>query len=64
MNLTIDDIPAWGPGAYTIRFDIYVTSANGNFWFSDYGWPSYDVGVCVDGECKAFIPLVLKNFGG
>ncbi|MGD2105614.1 MAG: SpoIID/LytB domain-containing protein [Anaerolineae bacterium] len=64
LSLTIDDIPDWGPDAYTIRFDIYVTSASGNFWFSDYGWPTYDVGVCVDGECKVFIPLVLKNYGG
>jgi hypothetical protein len=64
LNLTIDDIPNWGPGAYTIRFDINVTSAYGNFWFSDYGWPSYDVGVCVDGPCKVFIPLALKNYGG
>lgn len=62
VNLTIQDIPNWGPGAYTIRFDIYVTSAYGNFWFRDYGWPSYDVSVCVDGPCKVYIPLVLKNY--
>ena len=62
VNLTIQNIPNWGPGAYTLRFDIYVTSVYGNFWFSDYGWPSYSVGVCVDGPCKVFIPLVLKNY--
>lgn len=61
-NLTIQNIPNWGPGAYTIRFDIYVTSAYGNFWFRDQGWPSYNVSVCVDGPCKVYIPLVLKNY--
>ena len=62
VNLTIENIPNWGPGAYTLRFDIYVTSAYGNFWFGDSGWPTYDVSVCVDGPCKAFIPLALKNY--
>jgi len=62
-NLTISDIPNWGPGAYTLRFDIYVTSAYGNFWFGEY-WPSYDVQLCVDGPCKVFLPLVLKNYSG
>jgi len=56
VNLTIQNIPNWGPGAYAIRFDIYVTSAYGNFWFSDYGWPTYSVSVCVDGPCQVFIP--------
>ena len=62
VNLTIQNIPNWGPGAYTIRFDIYVTSAYGNFWFKDYGWPTYDVSVCVDGPCRVYIPVVLKNY--
>ncbi|GIV68706.1 MAG: hypothetical protein KatS3mg109_0184 [Pirellulaceae bacterium] len=62
VNLTIQNIPNWGPGAYTIRFDIYVTSAYGNLWFRDYGWPTYNVSVCVDGPCKVYIPLVLKNY--
>lgn len=61
MNLTIQNIPNWGPGAYTLRFDIYVTSANGNFWFSEQGWRTYNVSVCVDGPCKGFIPAVLKD---
>lgn len=62
VNLTIQNIPDWGSGAYTIRFDIYVTSAHGNFWFRDRGWPSYNVSVCVDGPCKVYIPLVLKSY--
>jgi len=62
VNLTMENIPNWGPGAYTLRFDIYGTSAYGNFWFGDSGWPTYDVSVCVDGPCKAFIPLALKNY--
>lgn len=62
VNLTIQNIPNWGPGAYTIRFDIYVASAYGNFWFRDHGWPSYNVSVCVDGPCRVYIPLLLKNY--
>ena len=62
VNLTIQNIPNWGPGAYTIRFDIYVTSASGNFWFSERGWRSYDVSVCVGGPCTGFIPAVLKDY--
>ena len=62
VNLTIQNIPNWGSGAYSIRFDIYVTSASGSFWFRDYGWPTYNVSVCVDGPCKVYIPLVLKNY--
>lgn len=61
VSLTIQNIPNWGPGAYTLRFDIYVTSANGNFWFSEQGWRTYNVSVCVDGPCKGFIPAVLKD---
>ncbi len=61
VNLTIQNIPNRGPGAYTLRFDIYVTSANGNFWFSEQGWRTYNVSVCVDGPCKGFIPAVLKD---
>ncbi len=59
LSLTIGDIPQWRPGAYTIRFDIYKTYG---FWFSDLGWPSYDVPVCVDGPCLTFIPLALKDY--
>lgn len=62
VNLTIQNIPNWGPGAYTIRFDIYVTSAYGNFWFKDRNWPTYDVSVCVDEPCKVYIPVMLKNY--
>jgi len=62
VNLTIQNIPNWGAGAYTIRFDIYVTSAYGNFWFSERGWRSYDVSVCVGGPCKGFIPAVRKDY--
>ncbi len=62
VNLTLQNIPNWGPGAYAIRFDIYVTSAYGNFWFSEQGWRSYNVSVCVDGPCQGFIPAVMKDY--
>ncbi|MBI5564579.1 MAG: hypothetical protein HY870_06780 [Chloroflexi bacterium] len=62
VNLTINDIPNWGPGAYALRFDMYVSSASGNFWFTSYNnWFSYDVSLCVDGLCKASLPLILKQ---
>lgn len=65
FSLTINDIPNWGPGAYTLKFDMLLFTYGGTYWFSTtYGWPTYDVSVCVDGPCKVFIPIVLKNRGG
>ncbi|MDQ7029180.1 MAG: SpoIID/LytB domain-containing protein [Ardenticatenia bacterium] len=64
FTLTIDDIPNWGPSAYTLKFDMVLQTYGGTFWFSEtYGWPTYDVGICVDGPCQVFIPAVLKNYG-
>ena len=64
FSLTINDIPEWGPGAYTLKFDM-VRVFPGDVWFSELGdWPTYNVGICVDGPCKVFIPLALKNVGG
>ena len=63
FSLTINDIPNWGPGAYTLKFDMLLFTYGGTYWFSTtYGWPTYDVGICVDGPCKVYIPLVLKNY--
>ena len=63
FSLTINDIPNWGPGAYTLKFDMLLYTYGGTYWFSTtYGWPTYDVGICVDGPCKVFIPIVLKNY--
>jgi hypothetical protein len=63
FSLTINDIPNWGPGAYTLKFDMLLFTYGGTYWFSTtYGWPTYDVSVCVDGPCKVYIPLVLKNY--
>jgi hypothetical protein len=61
-NLIISDIPEWGCGAYTLRLDIYVSSTAGDYWFGDL-WPSYDVTLCVDGPCKAYMPAVFRNYG-
>lgn len=62
VNLIIQDIPQWGAGAYTIRFDIYriFKGYSRIIWFSP-NWPTYDVSVCVDGPCQSFLPLILKN---
>ncbi len=63
FSLTINDIPNWGPGAYTLKFDMLLFTYGGTYWFSTtYGWPTYDVSICVDGPCKVYIPLVLKNY--
>jgi len=39
-------VPPWYPSGY---------------WFSDYGWPTQEVIVCVGGSCNLFAPLVLKS---
>jgi len=65
FSLTISDIPEWGPGAYMLKFDMIRVISGNDQWFSELGdWPTYDVGLCIDGPCKVFIPLALKNVGG
>lgn len=62
FSLTINDIPNWGPGAYTLKFDMLLFTYGGTYWFSTtYGWPTYNVSICVDGPCKVFIPIVLNT---
>jgi hypothetical protein len=53
-------IPNWGRGIYTLRFDVYAAQYGGSFWFSSYGWFPYYVIMCVDGPCQAFVPTVMK----
>jgi hypothetical protein len=64
FELTINDIPSWGPGAYTLRFDMLFYTSGLSFWFSTGQslWPTYDITVCVDGPCKVFLPMVLKDY--
>jgi hypothetical protein len=52
-------VPNWGPGLYALHFDVYVTSANGNFWFSNIGWPTYSIRFCLDGTCM-FLPITRR----
>jgi hypothetical protein len=62
FTLNIDDIPNWGVGAYTLKFDMILRTYGRDYWFSRYyGWPTYDVTICVGGPCRVFIPVVLKN---
>lgn len=35
VNLTINDIPNWGPGSYTLQIDMVRTLSGNKFWFSD-----------------------------
>jgi hypothetical protein len=53
-------IPNWGRGIYTLRFDVYAAQYGGSFWFSNYSWFPYYVFMCVDGPCQAFVPTVMK----
>ncbi|NJO83362.1 MAG: SpoIID/LytB domain-containing protein [Blastochloris sp.] len=50
FDLTIDtnDIPGdWGPGIYTLRFDMYIDTDGPLARFRDERWPTYDVRVQV-----------------
>ena len=60
VNLTINDAPAWGSGAYLLKLDVARVQSGSKTWFSSGGWPSYDINICVDGSCKAFIPQAIK----
>jgi hypothetical protein len=60
VNLNINDLPNWGAGAYTLKLDVARIQAGQTFWFSNGGWPSFDVGLCVDGPCKTFVPHIVK----
>jgi hypothetical protein len=59
VTININNIPAWGTGAYTLRFDVYVSSTS-SFWFSDQKWSIYNLSVCVDEPCKVYAPFVTK----
>ncbi len=60
VDLEINDLPGWGEGAYTLKLDIIRTQSSQTFWFSNGGWPAFDIGLCVDGQCKAFVPHLVK----
>jgi hypothetical protein len=67
FTLTIDDVPEWGAGMYTLKFDMVFTNPYSTFWFSGSSasnWPAYDVNICVDGPCNppAFLPVILKDY--
>lgn len=57
LNLTIQNIPNWGNGAYGLHFD--VESINGK----NRLWSTYTVLVCVGNEpCEnMFLPLVVSS---
>jgi hypothetical protein len=58
-DLTINNIPGWGPGAYRLSFDIYVSAYQGGFWFGEQ-WPPYSITICVDGPCYLYLPHAVK----
>jgi hypothetical protein len=67
FTLNINDIPNWGPGAYTLKFDMVFSATWGaSFWFEDEqsSWPTYDVKICVDGSCNSpvFLPAIFKDY--
>jgi hypothetical protein len=67
FTLNINDVPNWGPGAYTLKFDMAISDTwyTDLMWFSKYGdWPTYDVKICVDGACNSpvFLPAIFKDY--
>jgi hypothetical protein len=44
VRLTLNDVPPI-PGSYLVKFDLYERTDE--FWFSDGGWPTYDVPVQI-----------------
>lgn len=56
-------VPSWGPGPYTLDFDVYAYSpypSYSSFWFSDFKWPAYQLRLCVDDPCKVHVPMVTR----
>jgi uncharacterized repeat protein (TIGR01451 family) len=55
----------YSPGMYFLRFDIARQQVSAPYqvtYFSDYGWPTYDVLVCVD--CyRDYLPAVVEGPG-
>jgi hypothetical protein len=70
VSLTINDMPNFGSGIYSLRFDIYVPTPGSLFKFSDGGWPEYsrNVGNCPSSGCvrqarKFDVAFVLDTTG-
>jgi hypothetical protein len=61
VTLDVKNLPSWGPGVYTLRFDVYLVTATSSYWFSDFGWPAYTTSVCVDGPCKLYLAALFNN---
>ena len=56
------------PGTpYRLRFEMFLEGDYEDVGFSENEpgrpWYTYDAVVCVDGPCKVFVPLVLRNYG-
>lgn len=45
VQLTLNDVPLWPAGTYTLSLDIQ--DADRAFWFSTGGWPTYDIAVKI-----------------
>ncbi|RME58839.1 MAG: hypothetical protein D6790_11385, partial [Caldilineae bacterium] len=45
FTLTVDDVPDWGYGPYTLRFDLYHPTLG--FLSDTSDWPTQDVRLCV-----------------
>jgi hypothetical protein len=54
FNPTINDIPDWGAGTYTLKFDMIRGLSGGESWFGDppNAWETYNVTICVDEPCN------------
>jgi hypothetical protein len=63
-TLTLHPSASAPPGTpHRLRFDMLLDPGG---WFSELepgrAWPTYDVTVCVNGPCRVFLPLAMKNW--
>ena len=65
VMISINDVPGWyEPGPYILQLDMIRQTGipQSLEWFSDQGWPTLDIPVCLNGPCQVFLPAVMKNY--
>jgi hypothetical protein len=65
VTVTINDVPGiLEPGPYVLKLDMLRESGipQSLEWFSDQGWPTLDLSVCLNGPCRVFLPLDMKDY--
>lgn len=63
--ISVNDVPGWyEPGPYILQLDMIRQTGipQSLEWFSDQGWPTLNIPVCLNGPCQVFLPIVMKNY--